>query len=248
MFYLMYEQHGKRILDILCAVITLIVFSPVFLILALLVRVKLGSPVLFTQIRPGLHEQLFTIYKFRTMTEKKDSNGNLLPDSLRLTKFGKELRASSLDELPELFNILVGDMSLIGPRPLLVRDMVFMSSEQRRRHEVKPGLTGLAQVNGRNAISWDLKLLYDLEYLEHISFVRDVSILFKTIENVLKEADITEEGMATAQDFGDYLREQAKVAPDEYRQKMLSANAILRNQPLQERRHGLVHTTHHQLI
>jgi lipopolysaccharide/colanic/teichoic acid biosynthesis glycosyltransferase len=241
----MYQHIFKRIFDIFISLFFLIVFFPVLVILSVLVRVKLGSPILFKQLRPGFHEQLFTIYKFRTMTEKKDTQGNLLPDCERLTRFGKELRATSLDELPELFNILLGDMSLVGPRPLLVRDMVFMSPEQRQRHWVKPGLTGLAQVNGRNAISWDLKLLYDLEYLEHISFAHDVSILFKTFENVLKEVGITEEGMATAQDFGDYLREQGKIAPAEYRQKMLNASTLLMNQTLQERRHGLVHSVHH---
>ncbi|AEV29392.1 glycosyl transferase possibly involved in lipopolysaccharide synthesis [Sphaerochaeta pleomorpha str. Grapes] len=239
---MMYEKHVKRILDILCSLSALIVFFPVLVFLVLLVRIKLGSPVFFRQLRPGLHEQLFTLYKFRTMTDKKDAQGALLPDSERLTTFGKKLRATSLDELPELLNILLGDMSLVGPRPLLVRDMAFMSDDQRRRHGVKPGLTGLAQINGRNAISWDLKLQFDLAYLEHISFYRDFSILCKTFGNVLKEADITEEGMVTAQDFGDYLREQGRIDPTQYGQKMLQAKIILMNHPLPEQKHGSVRT------
>ena len=201
----MYRKYFKRPMDFILSLIALIVLSPVLLIVAILVRVKLGSPVIFKQERPGLNEEIFTMYKFRTMTDERDEDGELLSDSIRLTKFGRFLRASSLDELPELFNILKGDMSIVGPRPQLVRDMVFMTKEQRQRHSVLPGLTGWAQVNGRNDISWEEKLLLDLEYIDNINFIRDWKIIFMTATKVFKREGISTEGMDTAEDFGDYL-------------------------------------------
>ncbi len=192
-----YERYIKRPQDFMCAFLALIVLSPVLLITGVLVRVKLGSPVIFKQKRPGKDEKIFTLYKFRTMTDGKDKNGNLLSDEERLTSFGKKLRATSLDELPELFNILKGDMAVVGPRPQLVRDMVFMTEEQRKRHSVRPGLTGLAQVNGRNAIDWEKKLAYDQEYIKKITFLGDVKIIWKTVQKaLLRQEGITEDGMA----------------------------------------------------
>lgn len=185
-----YERFVKRPLDIFCSLLAIVVFWWLFVIVAILVRVKLGSPVLFTQDRPGKDEKIFKLYKFRTMTDARDENGNLLPDDVRLTKFGKLLRSTSLDELPEVFNILKGDMSIVGPRPLLVSYLPYYMEEERHRHDVRPGLTGLAQVNGRNAIDWDKKLAYDVEYVSSISFVADVGIVFSTIAKVLKRSDI----------------------------------------------------------
>ena len=199
------------------SLVLLILFWWVLAIVAILVRVKLGSPVLFKQPRPGKDERIFNLYKFRTMTDARDENGSLLPDEVRLTKFGKALRATSLDELPEVLNIVRGEMSIIGPRPQLVRDMVFMTPEQRKRHLVRPGLSGLAQVNGRNAIAWDDKLAYDLEYIEHITFVDDIAIFFKTLAKAfVKHEGITEDGMATAADYGDYLLAVKRVTREEY--------------------------------
>ena len=206
-----YARSIKRKLDILLSGAALVVLSPVMAVTAWQVRKKLGSPVLFTQLRPGKGEKIFKMYKFRTMTDERDAKGNLLPDEQRLTEFGKFLRESSLDELPELFNILKGDMSIVGPRPQLVRDRVFMTKEQRRRHKVTQGLTGLAQVSGRNNISWEEKLAYDQEYVTHITFLEDLKIIFKTIGNVRKKDDINTDGMATAEDFGDYLLLTCKV-------------------------------------
>ena len=182
-----YEKYIKRAIDVTCATGAIVVFSPIYLGVAALVRTKLGSPVLFTQDRPGLvgldgKETVFKMYKFRSMTDERDENGDLLPDEVRLTKFGKWLRNTSLDELPEAFNILNGTMSVIGPRPQLVRDMVFMTPEQRMRHTAKPGLSGLAQVNGRNAISWEDKINWDLKYIEKVSLFEDIKIIFKTVE------------------------------------------------------------------
>ena len=196
-----YAHCIKRILDILLSGLALIALSPVLLVVAVLVRVKLGSPVIFCQMRPGRNEKIFKMYKFRSMTDARDEKGELLPDDVRLTKFGKALRATSLDELPELWNIFKGDMSIVGPRPQLVRDMVFMTQEQRRRHTALPGLTGLAQVNGRNAISWEDKLQTDLCYVEHITFVGDVKIIAQTVKKVLSHEDISADGMETAEDF-----------------------------------------------
>lgn len=186
----MYQKYVKRLLDIIVSLIFLIVLSPVILIVAILVRVNLGAPVIFKQERPGKNEKIFRLYKFRSMSDKKDENGKLLPDKERLTKFGKILRASSLDELPELVNILKGDMSLIGPRPLTVGYLPYYSEIERHRHDVRPGLTGLAQVNGRNALNWDRRFEYDIEYVNNISFINDVRILFKTFYKVIKKEDI----------------------------------------------------------
>lgn len=203
-------------MDFILSVMGIIVLSPILIIVAILVRLKLGSPVLFKQQRPGLNEKIFTIYKFRTMTDEKDENGELLSDSDRLTKFGRMLRTTSLDELPELLNILHGDMSIVGPRPLLVRDMVFMTPEQRQRHSVYPGLTGWAQINGRNNVSWEEKLSLDLEYLEGISWFKDWKIIIKTVAKVFKKDDISTDGMDTAEDLGDYLLITGKIDKEYY--------------------------------
>lgn len=185
-----YERFFKRPLDFLCGVLALLVFGWLYIIVAILVRVKLGSPVLFKQERPGRNEKIFKLYKFRTMTDAKDGEGNLLPDEERLTKFGRMLRSTSLDELPEALNIIKGDMSLIGPRPLLVSYLPYYTEEEKKRHDVRPGLSGLAQVNGRNAISWDRKLAYDVEYVSRITFWGDVKIILQTVVKTLKRSDI----------------------------------------------------------
>lgn len=190
--YGLYEKFFKRFLDLIFGILLLTFFSWLYLIIAILVRVKLGSPILFTQERPGKNEKIFKLYKFRTMTDKRDENGELLPDKYRLTKFGKLLRASSLDELPEVFNIIKGDMSIIGPRPLLVKYLPFYKENERIRHQVRPGLTGLAQVNGRNYLMWDDRLALDIKYVEHISFVGDLNILLITVLKVIKKSDVAE--------------------------------------------------------
>ena len=187
----LYNKYIKRILDILISLTFIVLFSWLYLILVILVRIKLGSPVLFCQERPGYNEKIFILYKFRTMTDKRDEKGNLLPDSERLTKFGSMLRSTSLDELPEMFNILKGDMSLIGPRPLLVEYLPYYTEEERLRHSVRPGLTGLAQVSGRNYLAWDKRLARDVEYVNHISFIMDVRIIIKTIMVVFKKEDVS---------------------------------------------------------
>ena len=187
----LYNKYIKRILDILISLTFIVLFSWLYLILVILVRIKLGSPVLFCQKRPGYNEKIFKLYKFRTMTDKRDEKGNLLPDSERLTKFGSMLRSTSLDELPEMFNILKGDMSLIGPRPLLVEYLPYYTEEERLRHSVRPGLTGLAQVSGRNYLAWDKRLAKDVEYVNHISFIMDVRIIIKTIMVVFKKEDVS---------------------------------------------------------
>ncbi len=197
----MYRKYIKRLLDIVISLCGIIVLSPVYLILAALVRKKLGTPVIFKQERPGKNEKIFQLYKFRSMTDARDSDGNLLPDEERLTPFGKKLRGTSLDELPELFNILKGDMSVVGPRPLLVRYLPRYSATQRRRHDVRPGLTGLAQVNGRNAITWEQKFAYDVEYVDHLTFAMDVGIFFRTVRAVLKHEGINSETSATMEEF-----------------------------------------------
>ena len=188
---MIYSKYIKRLLDILISLTFIVLFSWLYLILVILVRIKLGSPVLFCQKRPGYNEKIFTLYKFRTMTDKRDEKGNLLPDSERLTKFGSMLRSTSLDELPEMFNILKGDMSLIGPRPLLVEYLPYYTEEERLRHSVRPGLTGLAQVSGRNYLAWDKRLARDVEYVNHISFIMDVRIIIKTIMVVFKKEDVS---------------------------------------------------------
>ena len=226
-----YERYIKRLLDIICALAALIVFGWLYIIVAILVRVKLGSPVLFTQPRPGKDEKIFKLYKFRTMTDARDENGKLLPDDVRLTKFGKALRSTSLDELPEAFNILKGDMSVIGPRPQLVRDMVFMTPEQRLRHTVRPGLSGLAQTRGRNALSWDGKLETDLEYIQHVTFLGDLKIIFDTVKQVffrqkgLENSDVDE--VEITDDFGDYLLKAGRVSIEEYVEKQAEARELL---------------------
>lgn len=185
-----YERFFKRPLDIFCSLIPIIIFCWLFAIVAILVRVKLGSPILFKQDRPGKNEKVFKLYKFRTMTDARDENGELLSDDMRLTKFGRILRSTSLDELPEVFNILKGDMSIVGPRPLLVSYLPYYTKEERHRHDVRPGLTGLAQINGRNAGTWEQKFYYDLKYVEHCTFIDDMKILFKTIIKTIKRDDI----------------------------------------------------------
>ncbi len=198
----MYRNYIKRLLDIFCSLVAIIVLCWLFAILAILVRLRLGSPVLFKQGRPGKDEKIFTLYKFRTMTDERDEKGNLLPDEVRLTKFGKRLRNSSLDELPELVNILKGDMSVIGPRPLLVQYLPRYTQEQHRRHEVRPGLSGWAQVNGRNAISWEEKFEYDIWYVDHVSFGLDVKIILMTLRKAfVKREGISSETSATMEEF-----------------------------------------------
>lgn len=186
----MYRKYVKRLLDILCALAAIVVFCWLYLLIAVLVRLKLGKPILFRQQRPGKDEKIFTLYKFRTMTDEKDENGELLPDTVRLTKFGKFLRSTSLDELPEAFNILKGDMSVVGPRPLLVEYLPYYTEEERHRHDMRPGLTGLAQVNGRNFVSWNERLAFDVQYINHITFFGDISIVIQTVFKFLKKTDI----------------------------------------------------------
>ena len=196
-----YRKYIKRPMDFILSLIAIIVLAPVLLIIAVLVRVRLGSPVLFKQKRPGLNEKIFTLYKFRTMTDEKDENGELLPDDIRLTRFGKLLRSTSLDELPELFNILKGDMSVVGPRPLLIEYLPLYDDHQRRRHEVRPGLSGHAQVNGRNAISWEDKFELDVEYVDNVSFIGDWKIIFLTLKKAFMREDINSETAATMELF-----------------------------------------------
>lgn len=233
----LYELYIKRLMDIVCSLAAIIVFSWLYIIVAVLVRVKLGSPVLFKQPRPGKidpktgREKIFYMYKFRSMSDERDVDGNLLPDDVRLGKFGKALRATSLDELPEAFNILKGDMSVIGPRPQLVRDMTFMTTEQRKRHCVRPGLSGLAQTRGRNALSWDGKLATDLEYIENVTFLGDLKIIIDTVKQVFfKEKGIegsTVDEVDITDDFGDYLLKAGRVSKEEYDQKMNEAKELL---------------------
>ena len=222
-----YRRYVKRLLDIIISLAVITGLSPVYIVTALLVKKKLGSPVLFSQLRPGYQEKIFRMYKFRSMTDEKDENGNLLPDEIRLTSFGAKLRETSLDELPEMFNILKGDMSVVGPRPQLVRDIVFMSDEQRKRAETRPGLTGLAQIRGRNAITWEEKLAYDLEYLENESFLNDLKIFFGTFAAVFRHDDINMEGEATSLDMGDYLLRKGEITKEEYEQKQAEAKKLL---------------------
>ena len=212
----MYRKFFKILFDFILSLLAIIVLSPLLLLISLLVRIKLGSPVIFKQKRPGLSEKIFTLYKFRSMTDDKDKDGKLLSDSIRLTKFGKWLRSTSLDELPELFNIIKGDMSIVGPRPQLIKDMMFMTSEQRKRHTVRPGLTGLAQIKGRNNISWEEKFKNDHLYLEKITLFHDLEIILKTAIKVFNKDDISTEGMETAEDLGDYLLRIGKVDQFEY--------------------------------
>lgn len=204
----MYQKYVKRLLDIIISLVALIVLSPVILVVAILVKIKLGSPVIFKQERPGKCEKIFKLYKFRSMSDKKDKDGNLLPDKDRLTRFGKILRASSLDELPELVNILRGDMSLIGPRPLTVSYLPYYNETEKHRHDVRPGLTGLAQVNGRNALNWDKRFEYDIEYVNNITFMNDVKILFKTFYKVIRKDDVITAGTGKIVSFNEYRKQQ----------------------------------------
>lgn len=223
----MYAKYIKRPLDFFLALCAIIVLSPVLLILAVIGAFAMKGNPFFTQLRPGKDERIFKLIKFRTMTSEKDSDGNLLPDDERLTKYGKFLRSTSLDELPELFNILIGDMAVIGPRPQLVRDMVFMSDTQRLRHTVRPGLSGLAQISGRNALKWENKLSFDLQYIENITFLGDIKIILTTFVKVFVRADITEDGFETAEDFGDYLLRIGDVDKETYNQKQQEALELI---------------------
>lgn len=225
----MYRKFWKRFFDICCALAVFIFLWPLYLVMMLLVRIKLGKPVYFKQIRPGKDGKLFTMYKFRSMNNKKDEDGNLLPDDQRLTKFGKALRNTSLDEMPEAINILKGDMSVIGPRPLLVKDYVFFDEEIMKRQSVRPGLSGLAQVKGRNNISWDDKFKYDIEYIDKISFGYDFKLIFKTIGKAfIKHDDVDREGYATDIDYGDYLLQQKKITKNYYDQMIAKSKDMVK--------------------
>lgn len=206
-----YRKFIKRPMDFILSLIAIIVLSPVLLVVAFLVRVKLGSPVLFKQKRPGLNEKVFTMYKFRTMTDERDESGELLPDSVRLTKFGRFLRSTSLDELPELFNILKGDMSIVGPRPLAIQYLPYYTEQERIRHTVRPGLSGLAQINGRNTASWEQRFSYDIGYVNNINFIGDIKIVLDTILKAVKRVDIGERGMDSPPDFDKYREKKYKV-------------------------------------
>lgn len=217
-----YEKYIKRILDIICALLAIIVFCWLYIIIAILVRIKLGKPVIFKQARPGKNEKIFNMYKFRSMSNEKDENGSLLSDEERLGTFGKFLRSTSLDELPEAFNVLKGDMSIIGPRPQLVKDMVFMDDRQRMRHIVRPGISGLAQIKGRNAISWEEKIDWDLKYIEHITFINDFKIVLETAKQVfIKKKD--NDQIDITDDFGDALLKSGKITKEEYDKKQKEA-------------------------
>lgn len=224
----MYATCFKRVLDFLLSFIALIVLSPVLLILTVIGALVMRGNPFFTQQRPGKDEKIFRLIKFRSMSNARDAEGNLLPDEQRLGAYGKLLRSTSLDELPELWNILKGDMSVVGPRPQLVRDMVFMTERQRQRHTVRPGLTGLAQVRGRNAISWEGKLDTDLEYIQQITFVGDVKILFKTVGKVFRREGITDGDAVTAMDLGDYLLSMGEIEQELYTAKQEEAKELMR--------------------
>ena len=224
----MYEKYFKRLFDIVCALAAIIDFSWLYIIGAVLIKIKLGSPVLFKQARPGKDGNIFYLYKFRSMTNERGENGELLPDEVRLTKFGKMLRATSLDELPEAFNILKGDMSVVGPRPQLVRAMVFFTEEQMKRQSVRPGLSGLAQINGRNGITWEEKINYDLEYIKNITFIGDIKIILLTVWRAfVKQEGISQDGMDTAEDLGDWLLRTGKVTVEEYEEKMERSKSLI---------------------
>ena len=218
---ILYKPFFKRFWDLILSGIAIIILSPLLLILSLLGLIFMKGNPFFVQVRPGKkrrdgNEKLFKLIKFRTMSNKKDSSGNLLPDEQRLNGYGKFLRSTSLDELPELFNIFIGDMSIIGPRPQLVKDMVFMSEEQRHRHDVRPGLSGLAQVNGRNNITWEQKFEYDLQYIKKISLPGDIGLIFKTVFKVFKKSDVVRDGTVSDIDFGDWLLQEGKVSKADY--------------------------------
>lgn len=229
-----YEKYMKRPLDFSLSLLAIFFLWPLMIGIGILVKIKLGSPVIFRQERPGLNEKIFILHKYRTMNEKHYSNGNLKPDSERLTNFGKKLRSSSLDELPELFDILIGNLSIVGPRPQLVRDMVFMSDEHRRRHEIIPGLTGLAQVSGRNRISWEEKLDRDIEYSDKITFLGDLKIVLETIGKVFVKDGICEEGQETALDYGDYLLQNKRIDSKRYIELQTKAKELLEAESIRE--------------
>ena len=224
----MYAKYLKRPLDFFCALSAICVLSPLLVLLTIVGAFKMRGNPFFTQSRPGKDEKIFKLIKFRTMTNQRDKDGNLLPDDKRLTAYGKFLRSTSLDELPEIFNILKGDMAVIGPRPQLVRDMVFMTSEQRRRHSVRQGLSGLAQVNGRNAVTWETKIAYDLQYIDNITFWGDVKIIFTTFYKAfIKRSDITEENCDTATDLADYLLAEGRITREEYDRGQAEAKRLI---------------------
>lgn len=223
-----YAKYIKRVMDFFLSFCAIVMLSPIMIFLTVVGAIAMKGNPFFTQLRPGKNEKIFRLIKFRTMSCQTDKDGNLLPDEKRLTKYGKFLRSTSLDELPELFNILIGDMSVIGPRPQLVRDMVFMTERQRMRHKVRPGLSGLAQISGRNAINWENKLEYDIEYIQNITFLGDWKIIFLTIKKVFERADISTEGMETAEDLGDYLLEKGVVDKESYDEKQADALELLR--------------------
>lgn len=224
----MYKNCLKRVLDFCCSFFALLVLSPFLMIFMILGAIFMEGNPFFVQPRPGKDEKIFKLIKFRTMSNAKDKNGNLLSDNQRLNGYGQFLRSTSVDELPELINILKGDMAVIGPRPQLVIDMVFMTDEQRKRHTVRPGLSGLAQINGRNTITWEDKLSWDLKYIEKITFLGDVSLILQTVGKVFKRADINREGTASDMDFCDWLLQKGKVTQKEYDQKQNEAKEILR--------------------
>lgn len=228
----LYKQFFKRFWDIVLSGLAIIILSPLFVILAIVGAIAMKGNPFFVQVRPGKkkrngNEKLFKMVKFRTMSNKKDKSGNLLPDVQRLNRYGRFLRSTSLDELPELFNIFIGDMSIIGPRPQLVRDMVFMSEAQRHRHDVRPGLSGLAQVNGRNNITWKQKFEYDLQYISHISIWRDIGLILKTVEKVFARSDVSRKGTASDIDYGDWLLQNGEIDKKEYESKQFEARSVL---------------------
>lgn len=223
----LYRPFFKRFYDVVLSGLAILVLSPLLLFLTALGAVKMRGNPFFTQPRPGKGERIFRLVKFRSMTSARDADGNLLPDSVRLTRYGRLLRSTSLDELPELFNIFTGQMSIVGPRPQLVRDMVFMTEHQRDRHRVRPGLTGLAQVSGRNNITWEEKFEYDLRYIERITLWGDVAILFRTVFRVLRRSDTVREGTVSDVDLGDWLRERGEVTDEEYAARQSEARELL---------------------
>lgn len=224
-----YEKYIKCPQDFVLALCALVILSPVLLIIAVSVKINLGSPILFKQERPGLNGKIFKLYKFRTMSDERDESGNFLPDEARLGKFGKLLRSTSLDELPSLVNVVLAQLSIVGPRPFLVRDCVFLTDEQRRRHDVRPGLTGLAQVNGRNNITWEQKFEYDLQYIDGgITFRGDLMIILKTVAEVIKRRDVVREGTVSDMDYGDWLMLEGKVDQETYDTKQEEAKELLK--------------------